>query len=505
MLNYILHYLHAFLASSEAEKINDITMNNISTLRFSLRTVIFPCLFAFVFSFVGNGWGQTELISPTGDGGFETGSTFASNGWTALNNNNNRGWFCGTGQSGYSGARSAFIGTSSTNVGSNTAASVAHLYKSITIPSGATNIQLSFKYKQATVDNTYDYLKVTLLSSIPTSGTLPTTDLITTIDPISAITTYTTQNATISNTYAGSTRFLVFSFKADAVSPVCYGAIDDISLVYSILTPCTGAPNPGNTLATSNQVVSGSSTVLSLQNATTGSGVSYQWKSSSDNITYSPISGATSPSYSATPNSATYYVCDVTCSGVTTTSNSLQVNLTYCTPNVTSSSSYFITGVSFTGGITDFSNTNTGPGLVSSYSNYSASVSCSQFATASVNFNISLAGNSTSNSLSYGVAIWVDWNNNYSFETSERMYNSNGYIYSSTGTFTIPSATPLGNYRMRVVADYNATSPAACTFSSGNGEVEDYTLTVVAQPTCMVPTNLASSLISYQLEMHILN
>ena len=96
-------------------------MNNISTLRFTLRTVIFPCLFAlaFVFSFVGNGWGQTELISSTGDGGFETGSTFAANGWTALNNNNNRGWFCGTGQSGYSGARSAFIGTSSTNVGSN--------------------------------------------------------------------------------------------------------------------------------------------------------------------------------------------------------------------------------------------------------------------------------------------------------------------------------------------------------------------------------------------------
>jgi hypothetical protein len=51
---------------------------------------------------------------------------------------------------------------------------------------------------------------------------------------------------------------------------------------------------------------------------------------------------------------------------------------------------------------------------------------------------------------------------------------------------------------MRIITDYNAGTPTSCSFSSGRGEIEDYTLTVVAQPTCMVPTALTSSAISYQ-------
>jgi hypothetical protein len=261
-------------------------------------------------------------------------------------------------------------------------------------------------------------------------------------------------------------------------------------------SPCSGTPSPGNTIASVNPVGSGSSTVLSLQNATTGSGVTYQWKSSNDNITYTNISGATNATYTATPSAATYYVCAVTCSGVTTTSNPVQVTLIYCTPTSASSSTYHITGVTITGGVNNFANTATGSGLLNSYSNYSSTISCSQYATGNINYSISLAGNASSNSYSYGLALWVDWNNNLVFETSERMYNSAAYIYSASGSFTVPSGTPLGNYRMRIVTDYDATSPTACALSSGNGEIEDYTLTVVAQPTCMAPTALATSSIT---------
>ena len=41
---------------------------------------VFLMLFSFVFV-----QGQTTLISPTGDGGFENGATFAANGWQTVN------------------------------------------------------------------------------------------------------------------------------------------------------------------------------------------------------------------------------------------------------------------------------------------------------------------------------------------------------------------------------------------------------------------------------------
>src|SRR4051812_5751403 len=85
------------------------------------------------------------LVNPSGDGGFETGATFASNGWSTANGTATaRVWYCGTGATGFSGVRSGFIGNSSTTVGNNGSARLVHLYRSISIPVGATNIQVSF-------------------------------------------------------------------------------------------------------------------------------------------------------------------------------------------------------------------------------------------------------------------------------------------------------------------------------------------------------------------------
>ena len=61
--------------------------------------------------------------------------------------------------------------------------------------------------------------------------------------------------------------------------------LDDITVSSSSMPACSGTPAPGNTIASINPLGSGSSTVLSLQNTTTGSGVTYQWKSSTDNVT----------------------------------------------------------------------------------------------------------------------------------------------------------------------------------------------------------------------------
>lgn len=186
------------------------------------------------------------LISPTGDGGFESGTSFALNNWSVANNGANRAWQIGTGQAGYTGNRAAFIGNSSTTVGSNTAVRVVHLYRSITVPAGATNIQLSFKYKQAVSDVAggvyYDYITVTTSATAPTGGTLPTGTVHFAPYPSANVTTFTTQSTTLPNSLAGTTTNLIFTFVADDVSPHGYGAVDDISLTYTAAA-CVGASN----------------------------------------------------------------------------------------------------------------------------------------------------------------------------------------------------------------------------------------------------------------------
>ncbi|HPF01138.1 MAG TPA: fibronectin type III domain-containing protein, partial [Bacteroidales bacterium] len=82
------------------------------------------------------------------------------------------------------------------------------------------------------------------------------------------------------------------------------------------LTPvvftCT-TPTPGNTIASSTALCYGDGVLLTLENATAGTGVTYQWQSSTDGITYTNITGATAESYGTIQTAATYFQCVVTC------------------------------------------------------------------------------------------------------------------------------------------------------------------------------------------------
>jgi subtilisin-like proprotein convertase family protein len=195
---------------------------------------------------------QTVLISPTAEGGFESGSTFATNGWTVVNNSaGTRSWYVGTGQAGYTGTAAAFIGDNATTVGTVTSTRTVHFYRSVTIPAGATAITLSFDYKQATAHNTVDFLKVYLNGNVPVSGTQQTVGLVATVDPTgSAYANFTNVTVTIPSTFAGATNNLIFSFRADGVSPHGYGAVDNISLSY--IPPTCFAPTSlmANTITT---------------------------------------------------------------------------------------------------------------------------------------------------------------------------------------------------------------------------------------------------------------
>ena len=149
----------------------------------------------------------------------------------------------------------------------------------------------------------------------------------------------------------------------------------------------------------------------------------------------------------------------------------------YCIPSASVSTSYF-SNFTTTGGITNINNT-TAFATPSGYADYSGMV-VTQSVGQSVNFTTTIVGPTV------GVAIWVDWNNNATFEVGERMYNTGTYVSAASGSFSVPGGTPNGSYRMRVMMDYWATSPNPCSINNSfgytRGEVEDYTFKVLPPP-----------------------
>lgn len=91
--------------------------------------------------------------------------------------------------------------------------------------------------------------------------------------------------------------------------------------------PCVSPPTAGTLSATDTILCPGSSSILGLVGTSFGTGQTYQWQESSDNVSWSNITGATTPSYTATPSAATYYRCEITCSAqsVTTPSQLLTI------------------------------------------------------------------------------------------------------------------------------------------------------------------------------------
>src|SRR5690606_35617010 len=98
-------------------------------------------------------------------------------------------------------------------------------------------------------------------------------------------------------------------------------------------------------------------------------------------------------------------------------------------------------------------------------------------------------------SYSAGVKVWIDWNGNGVFEESELVSESTVTIAAGgtyTGSFTVPTGTPLGDYRIRVRAVESTTVFTACSSRSW-GDAEDYTITVITPPSCMPPTGLTAT------------
>ena len=250
-----------------------------------------------------------------------------------------------------------------------------------------------------------------------------------------------------------------------------------------VIPVCSGTPNPGNTLSSSLTSPPNGTVNLSLQNTTTGTGVTYVWESSPDNSTWTTFGSSSSTQTSPLITSPTWFRSTVTCSGNSGISTPIQITLSYCTYNITNNDPTGITSVTF-GTIL---NTSIGGPPYSDFTTQSTTVE--QGGIYQLNVNVNTDGNWTVNT-----KVWIDWNQNYVFEVGEEyslgsaINTTNGITSLSPLNITVPSGATLGDTRMRIVSvEASDPVPLACG-TQLYGEAEDYKLTII--PPTALPVEL---------------
>ena len=143
-----------------------------------------------------------------------------------------------------------------------------------------------------------------------------------------------------------------------------------------------------------------------------------------------------------------------------------------CQPTWTGSSSYYISNFTVTSSGTSLLN-NSSTGTAFTTTNYYATKSITAKPGDELTCTITMNSSGT-----YGFALWVDFDDD-GLEASDKVFGTTGYKNSPyTGTFTIPTNTPAGEYRLRILGDYNSPTPSDPCGSYQNGEAEDYKLIV---------------------------
>ena len=275
-----------------------------------------------------------------------------------------------------------------------------------------------------------------------------------------------------------------------------------VMLTKAATGPCSGTPNtPSISGATS--ACAGVNFNLSSAGGSPGTGINYQWQSSTNGgASWSPISGATATSLTTNASTNTQYQLVTTCtaSGLTSTSAAYSVTISSfsaCTcftyPAIYSSSTFDeeISNVTV-GSMNNSSSCSvaaTGPGsILNRYANYAGVVTGpSAMQTDVVNFSLT----QTTCGGNYGsfFQLYLDWNQDGDWlDFGEQVYSQGASINGNqtvTGSFTVPAGATVGVTRMRVVHIENSASTTNYAHTSYfYGETEDYCFTVSQLVSC---------------------
>ncbi|WP_347066135.1 GEVED domain-containing protein [Flavobacterium sp. WV_118_3] len=456
----------------------------------------------------------TVLINPNAEGGFENGSTFAANGWTTVNASLNT-WNVGTVPGWFTGTGGAYVSNNSGTAWAygNGTANRSHFYRDVTFPAGVSVVNLKFDWRGNGNDGNYDNLQVYIVDTniTPTTSGPTGTNTTTTgwtnytdgttgyylLSQNGTVAPTTTTNITFNLTAAqlayvdGKTKRLVFVWKNDGSGGTNPPAsVDNISLTATVPT-CLKASNVlisaiTTTSATLNWTASAStpSGGYEYEIRTSGAAGSGATGLANSGATAAGVTTAAITGLATSTNFSVYVRANCGGGDMSDWTTAATFRTGHCVPSSTSSATYINSFVT-TGGATNISNTASGYTTGGYQDNY-ATATVSQYATGSIGFTTTITGGTV------GTAIWVDWNNDLVFDTTERVYVTTAYGNGQTGSFVVPAGTALGDYRMRVRIDFNSITPDPCSNVNARTEAEDYKLTVIAAPSCVPPTAVSA-------------
>ncbi len=219
-------------------------------------------LLLIVFSFFANfsAQGQTVLLSPTGDGGFESGATFAANNWNVVNSSADS-WFLGSVPVVSNGSRCAYITSTPTAAATwsySQLSVIQHMYYDVTIPVGQPIVTMTFKWKaggEGSGTSDWDNLKV-FWSTVTNIGVPVANTAVSSTYQVSGAGSTSGMYKLSSSAYnsetisfsgiPGTTYRLVLSWKSDG-STVANppAAVDEINLVSNPISTFTATANGG--------------------------------------------------------------------------------------------------------------------------------------------------------------------------------------------------------------------------------------------------------------------
>lgn len=309
------------------------------------------------------------------------------------------------------------------------------------------------------------------------------------------------------NTGATTQSIVVSSSGSYTVSTTCGSSVSTSSPV--VVTVMTSNVTPTVSIgitAGSNPLCSGASVTLTATPVYGGSTPAYQWKVDGVNV------GTNSPTYTSTGFTNGQVVTCVMTSSLscvttsTATSNgitmSVSSNVCYCTPAYgTSGNSGCLDGDVIAHVTLNTLDNLSGAGCpsgIAGYSDYSASSNPLHTTTLQ-------AGNSYNCTVwagqyGEGYALWIDYNNDGVFSSTEKIGNTTTVVAGSGSVgvigssriipVTIACTAPAGPHRMRVRCIYNLGGPTIdpCINQSSWGETEDYTITINGSVACPKPS-----------------
>jgi len=280
----------------------------------------------------------------------------------------------------------------------------------------------------------------------------------------------------IASSASGTTRMRV-SMKYNAAQTACesfgYGEVEDYTISFSGSTPTPTTCNVAASLVASN--ITTSSATLSWGAVSGASSYSVRFRPTGTSTwTTGSVTGTSANATGLAAGTTYEFQVSTVCSGgssaysASKTFTTTSASVAYCTSKGSNSSYEWIDLVQF-GGINQASGNDGG---------YKDNTALTGNVTRGSSSTIYISAGFASSAYTEYWKIWIDLNQNGSFEDSGELLVSGSSSSSGTlsATVTIPATAALGTTRMRVSMKYNAAQTSCETF--GYGEVEDYTVNI---------------------------